>query len=228
MTSTLPVVGSQTDCWNRIGTSGDRSCPELLTHIHCRNCPVFGSAARTFFERPAPEGYLADWSAILAAPESSGHSKDVSLLIFRLGEEWLALRTGVVVEVTTPRLLHRIPHRSNATLLGMVNLRGQLQLQVALEGLLNANRGGEATGHSRAEERHVRLVVIRADGQTWAFEADEVTGVRRFPSGRLQGVPSTLANPASSFSQAVFAWNEKSVGFLDDRRLFASLKGLGA
>ena len=34
--------------------------------IHCRNCPVFAAAARTFFDRPAPEGYLADWSRWLA------------------------------------------------------------------------------------------------------------------------------------------------------------------
>ncbi len=32
--------------------------PELSSFIHCRNCPVFAAAARTFFDRPAPEGYL--------------------------------------------------------------------------------------------------------------------------------------------------------------------------
>ena len=52
-----------------IGVSGDRSCPELKTFIHCRNCPVFAAAARTFFDRPAPEGYLAEWSRWLAASD---------------------------------------------------------------------------------------------------------------------------------------------------------------
>ena len=28
----LPLAAN--DCWNRIGTTGDRSCPELETHIH--------------------------------------------------------------------------------------------------------------------------------------------------------------------------------------------------
>ncbi len=54
------------DCWSHIGVSGDRTCPELSSVIHCRNCPVFTTAARTFFDRPAPEGYLADWSHWLA------------------------------------------------------------------------------------------------------------------------------------------------------------------
>ena len=35
------------------------------------------------------------------------------VLIFRLGDEWLAFRTRAVAEVTTPRPVHRIPHRSN-------------------------------------------------------------------------------------------------------------------
>ena len=65
-----PASGS--DCWHRIGVSGDRSCPELNAFIHCRNCPVFAAAARTFFDRPAPEGYLADWSRWLAESDGLG------------------------------------------------------------------------------------------------------------------------------------------------------------
>ena len=92
------------DCWNHIGVSGDRSCPELNTFIHCRNCPVFATAARIFLDRRAPEGYLADWSRWLAdsTGEARGdeaerdddhallHGEAVSVLIFCLGEEWLA------------------------------------------------------------------------------------------------------------------------------------------
>jgi len=33
-------------CWRRIGVSGDRSCPELAQHVHCRNCPVYAGAAQ--------------------------------------------------------------------------------------------------------------------------------------------------------------------------------------
>ena len=54
------------DCWNSIGIAGDRSCRELEAHIHCRNCPVFASAAEEFLHRVAPEGYLSEWA--LASP----------------------------------------------------------------------------------------------------------------------------------------------------------------
>src|SRR5215831_8786654 len=89
-------------CWHRIGVSGDRSCPELSTFVHCRNCPVFAAAARAFFDRPAPEGYLGEWATWLADSGADGrdprgegrgddeeddaiaHREGVSLLIFRL------------------------------------------------------------------------------------------------------------------------------------------------
>src|SRR6266478_6447959 len=66
LTSRLPYGAN---CWNRIGTAGDRSCSELEKHVHCRNCPVFASVARIFFDRPAPEGYLAEWTQWLASSE---------------------------------------------------------------------------------------------------------------------------------------------------------------
>ena len=89
--------------------------------------------------------------------------KAASVLIFRLGEEWLAFRTQTVAEVTLPRPVHRVPHRSNSVLTGIVNLQGQVQLCVSLHGLLGATAGpapapglsccatrtGPKPGHSR-------------------------------------------------------------------------------
>jgi chemotaxis-related protein WspD len=225
-------------CWHRIGVSGDRSCPELNTFVHCRNCPAFAAAARGFFDRPAPEGYLAEWSSWLAEsgsdgqrPRGEGRGDDeeddaiaqregVSLLIFRLGPESLAFRTRAVAEVTTPRPVHRIPHRSNRILAGLVNLQGQAQLCVSLHGLLGIDVPGPPP----------RLIVLRdrRRGETWAFGADEVSGVRRVPRGQWQPVPSTLANPSVGFSQAILSWDGRSVGVLDEQRVFSALRDLGA
>ena len=222
-------------CWHRIGVSGDRSCPELSTFVHCRNCPAFAAAARSFFDRPAPEGYLAEWSAWLvetdgqaSCGEGGGDDDEddviaqregVSLLIFRLGAESLAFRTRAVAEVTTPRPVHRVPHRSGRILAGLVNLRGQAQLCVSLHGLLGIDVPGPPP----------RLVVLRdrRRAETWAFGADEVVGVRRVPRAQWQPVPSTLANPAVGFSQAVLSWDGRSVGVLDEQRVFAALRQLG-
>jgi chemotaxis-related protein WspD len=227
-------------CWHRIGVSGDRSCPELSTFVHCRNCPAFAAAARSFFDRPAPAGYLAEWSTWLAGsgcgsdgpgPRGQCGADDdedgalaqregVSILIFRLGLEWLAFRTRAVAEVTRPRPVHRVPHRSDPIFAGLVNLQGQAQLCVSLHGLLGIDAPGSPP----------RLVVLRDRGrsETWAFEADEVLGVQRIPRAHWGPVPSTLANPAVGFSQAILTWDGHSVGLLDEHRVFAALRSLGA
>jgi chemotaxis-related protein WspD len=228
----LPIAG---DCWNRIGVNGDRSCPELTTFVHCRNCPVFAAAARAFFDRPAPEGYLAEWTRWLAdsdglAPkgdkEGGGDLEDggivaqregVSFLIFRLGSEWLAFRTRTVAEVTTPRPVHRVPHRSNRVFVGLVNLQGRAELCVSMHGLLGVDAPASTSP---------RLVVLRDRdrAETWAFGADEVLGVHRVPRSQWGPVPSTLVNPAVGFSQAVLSWNSRSIGLLDEQRVFAALR----
>ena len=62
------VTPPQSDCWRTIGIAGDKSCPELERFIHCRNCPVLAEAARTFFDRAAPAGYIDAWREILEEP----------------------------------------------------------------------------------------------------------------------------------------------------------------
>jgi chemotaxis-related protein WspD len=228
------LLPGQGDCWNKIGISGDQSCPELKTFIHCRNCPVFAAAARTFFDRAAPEGYLAEWSRWLAGSDVrhsrgeatgdeesdiSSRGEGVSVLIFRLGAEWLAFRTHAVAEVTLSRPVHQVPHRSNGIFSGLVNLQGQVQLCVSLHGLLRATSAAAAT----------RMVVLhdRDQGARWAFPADEVLGVQYVPRSYWKNVPSTLVNPAVGFSQAILSWNGLCISLLDEQRVFSALGSLG-
>jgi len=50
--NTLPglAAGTVDDCWRRIGTGGDRSCPRLQDCLRCRNCPVYAQAAVTVLD----------------------------------------------------------------------------------------------------------------------------------------------------------------------------------
>lgn len=223
MLEVLPTTGTPEDCWNRIGVGGDRSCPELQAVVHCRNCPVFASAARGFFTRQAPPGYLEEWGGLLARAVTEGSSHQDGMLVFRLGIEWLAIGLPFAVEVTAPRPVHRVPHRTNAVFLGLINLRGQLHPCVSLHGLLRIDPSDPTTNPPIAP----RLVVARRNGETWAFPADEVAGVRHVDVDQLRPVPSTLANPAGSFGRSVFEWRDRSVNVLDEPRLFVALRGMG-
>lgn len=226
----LDLIDARPDvaCWNAIGVAGDRSCPELKAVIHCRNCRVFAAAARTFLDRPAPDGYLTEWTRFLDDPgaDVDADRDGFGVVLFRLGAEWLALRVRVVVEVTPVRPIHRIPHRTNSIVAGLTNLRGQVHLCASMHGLL----GVEPAGNGEADAMTVgtaRMIVIRQGTETWVFAADDVLGVPRVRPDLLRNVPSTLANPAVNFSQSVFTWEGRCVGLLDEGRVFDALRSLG-
>jgi chemotaxis-related protein WspD len=218
-------------CWRIVGVSGDRTCRELHTFIHCRNCPVLADAARAFFDRPAPHAYVDTWQDILAAPAATVDTDTTSVLVFRLGQEWFALPADVLVEVTVPRPLHAVPHRSGGGLTGIVNIRGQLQLCLSLHTLLGiagsdpVSAGGTPSG---ATPTH-RLLVVEQHGGTagrWVLGVDEVGGVHRLPRGAARPVPSTIGEAQSRYSTALFDWQGRAVGLLDGERLFAGLADL--
>jgi len=215
---TLPVLPALTqgDCWNRIGVWGDRSCPELVEAVHCHNCPVFAAASRRFLDGPPPAGYLEEWTERLGAPVEETAGDVQSVLVFRLCEEWLALRVQVLVEVAGPRPIHCIPHRTGL-LAGLVNIRGELHLCVHLAQLLGltAPDGPKGSPH---------MIVAEGEGSRWVFPVDEVGQVYRFSPEGLTGVPATLARSAGRLTRAVLPWRERSVGYLDDAQVFRVLR----
>lgn len=224
------VTAPMEECWRRIGVAGDRSCPELQTFIHCRNCPVLADAARTFFDREAPEGYLEAWSRILEEPDVAVATDATSVLVFRVGREWLALPTHTLVEITTLRPLHRVPHRTAGGLSGLVNIRGQLQLCVSLHGLIGLEAAPPAFHATDEGPTAARLLVIEqateAGGGRWVFAADEVAGVQRIERSSLRAVPSTVSQSTAHLCQALFDWQDRSVGLLDETQLFDGLHDL--
>ncbi len=225
------VEAPMPECWRVIGVGGDKSCPELETFIHCRNCPVLAAAARSFFDRPAPEGYLDAWRTILEEPAAAAGTRTTSVLVFRLEREWFALPAAGLVEVTTGRPLHRIPHRAAGGLAGLVNIRGQLQLCMSLHALLGLP-GGPAARTAGGEPSTARMLVVEhaTDQGTdrWVLGVDEVAGVHRLATTAVRPVPSTVSQAQSRCSTALFTWQERTVGLLDEARLFEGLRGMVA
>lgn len=215
--ASLKVIPPEEQCWNRIGVRGDRTCPELLKVTHCNNCPVFAAAGRRFLDAPSPEGYLAEWTARLAMRDDAREGDETSVLVFRLGDEWLALPVSVLVEVTRPRPLHRIPHRGGL-LAGLANIRGELHLCVRLDLILGVTTPPDSDPDQR------RLVVIRRDSEGWVFAADEVDQVHRVLLPDLTSAAPTLARSQVKLTRGVFPHANRSVGLLDDARLFHTLR----
>lgn len=208
------------ECWREIGVRGDQSCPELETHLHCRNCPTHAQIARQLLDRPAPAGYREEWTRHLAKPTAEGDGQDERdiVLIFRLGAEWLCLPAGACREIAEPRQIHSLPHRRSSAVRGIVNVRGELLVCVTLTELLGIDAAAAPrTGRRLTAFR--RLVVIGEEGRRCAFEVDEVHGLHSHDRRSLGAVPATIGKAAASMVTGVIAWNDRVVGCLDESRL---------
>ena len=182
--------------------------------------------AREFFDREAPGDYLTDWSRRLSLPRETSENDLLSLVIFRLGAELLALETRTLVEVTQPQPVHLIPHRSTETLLGLVNIRGQLRICVSAHGLLGVDQQPPAPNirnEASGSESLSRMLILQDGPQQWVFPVEEVLGVHRVADSVMSEVPSTFGR-TSSFTRAVFTWKKQTVGFLDEVRMVQALR----
>lgn len=207
-------------CWRLIGAGGDRSCPELLRVVHCRNCEVLTRAAEAFLERPSPAGYAEFFTRIVAEPPRPA-VEEVSVVLFRLGQEWMAIDTAVFCEVADLRPVHRIAHRVGTLVSGLVNIRGQLHLCVALDRLLEIPLHAGPAAESRKRER---LAVIGTRAETWVFAVSEVHGVHRFAESSLEAAPATLPASLSAITRGVFPWGERRAAYLNAAELQLALR----
>ncbi|MEM5387711.1 chemotaxis protein CheW [Paraburkholderia phymatum] len=217
------------DCWNRIGTRGDKSCPRLAEHARCLNCPVFEQGAARLLDRPLSDAELAqrahagtqtddETSRVHASREDAATQ---SALAFRIAGEWLALPTSTLREVDVIRAIHSLPHRRTRAVLGVVNVRGALTIAVSLGELLNMDHAADA--RQTARNGYARMLVAAHDSEPVAFPVDEVEGVVRYAEGALLPVPATLARATAFHARGVLAWRDRTIGLLDPARLFDSI-----
>lgn len=233
-TQTIAAVSLESrvnDCWNRIGVQGNRSCQELVAHIHCRNCPTYSAAASALLERELPARYLDERTDDFAQQKHDTRHDTHSATIFRIGMEWLALPTASLVEIAETRPVHTLPHRKGGFVLGLVSIRGELLICVSLGELLglepatvNRQEAHKDVKQAASQEVYGRLLVIQGEGGRLVFPADEVHGVHRYHPSQLQQVPSTIDKLASPYATAMLRLNNRSVGCLDAQLLLYTLQ----
>lgn len=222
MTDTFSALPKVDDCWNRIGIRGDKSCPQLVEHVHCRNCPVYANAARRLLDRFPPQDRVARDDAPRGMQETSAQGPMLTILVFRLEREWLALPTGALDEVTSVRTIHSLPHRLDEAVLGVVNVRGSLTVCVSLARLL----GLEAALPSESRERAgaPRMLLIGGAGRAVVLPVDEVDGIHSVSADTMGALPATVQGSTSKYSRGVVRCGSRSVGVLDDVLLMHALE----
>lgn len=200
------------DCWNSIGVRGDKSCPELARHAHCRNCPAYAATAATLLDRDQRGPAGGDWKRDFAAEAPAGQREMRSAILARIGQEWFALPILLLDQVTGHRRIHSLPHRRSPALLGMVNVRGQLLLCVSLAHVLGI------ADESMNDERR-RMIVIRCAGGRVVVPVDEVQHHCRFHEGEVLPTPATIRKAQAAYVTGLLRVAQGTAALIDGDRL---------
>jgi|TARA_Y100001951_G_scaffold104050_1_gene114514 chemotaxis-related protein WspD len=209
------------DCWNRIGVFGDKRCERLERHIHCRNCEVYGAAAIALLDRYGSSLERdADDYGQGEAQEPVGEQR--SLLIFRLGEQWLAIATRCLAEVMPVSPIHSLPHRKSTGLLGVTNVRGTLVACLSLSELLDLE-----TDDSRQNGQRVipRMLILESGSGPLVVPVDEVSGIQKIPLARISNAKQDDKRTISRFTAGVLQWRGQSITLLNDEQLLQNMIG---
>ncbi len=209
------------DCWQHIGVWGNGSCPELAAHLHCRNCPTYATAAMRLLDARPPADYRQEWTAHLATQAPSADAGQ-PFLVFRIGDEWLALDIAAMEEVGEVRPIHSLPHRRDGVLLGVVNVRGELLTCVSVGRLLGIAKG-TGVGAPLPGDSAGRLLVVSHGGERFAFPVTEVRGVQHLTLPADPPSPALDDQIMGAAGRSRLEWRGRSVCCVDEGKLFSAL-----
>ncbi|MCX8110076.1 MAG: chemotaxis protein CheW [Syntrophorhabdaceae bacterium] len=218
----MSLVQKQTRCWKTIGIFGDSSCPELKSLVHCRNCSVYNKAGRGLFDRDMPIDFIEEATRNLSTIKETEIKDYLSVIIFRVEQEWLAFKTIYLQETTNMRPVHRVPFRTNNVFMGVSNINGELLLCVSLARLLEYTPDEEK---ARQDEKiYKRMIVINKKGERYVFPVDEVLGIYQIPINHIEEPPITLTKSPSTFIGGIFNLQDNKVGLLNEDSFLEALK----
>ncbi|MDB6055556.1 MAG: CheW-like protein [Verrucomicrobiales bacterium] len=212
-----PSTSIKSRCWMTEGVWGNASCPKLEAAIHCRNCHVYADAAASLLERQFTTSEQQEWSRNYLDAREVVTAKKVSVVVFRIGTEWLSIKTSYLTEICPERAVHAVPHKDRKILQGLTNIRGELLICINLAQLLQL-------GASSQPAVSRRFLVLQHLGKKLVFCTDEVTGLRDVRDTDLKLLPITVSQATGSFARSAFDWNERTVGILDAELLFFTVE----
>jgi chemotaxis-related protein WspD len=174
--------------------------------------------------RRLPADYEDTWAEIYRDDKQQKLAGTESVTIFRLGNEWMALPTSSIQEVTDVSSVHSIPHRTAPVLRGLVNLRGQLKICVSLGQLMEIDKGEVYSGKETKERIYERMITVKHNDNQYVFLVSEVKGTYRYHQDELQAPPATLSQARGTYTCGIIHWQGREVACLDAELMFYSLE----
>ncbi len=203
-------------CWKKIGVQGDQSCKELARYIHCRNCPVFSDAAEMLLDMSAE--YSATETGACYNLESKDNtnssSNQISLLIFRICNEWFGIQTESLREVMNLCPIHSIQHHHCSFVEGIANIRGELVIVIALDRLFSVETTIKNEENISNIEKN-RIIVVNSPRGPIAFCVDNISKICSYDADAIKPVPDTVKIDQLNYTLGIIKESEYSVTCLN-------------
>jgi chemotaxis-related protein WspD len=213
------------NCWNRIGVWGSEfpRCPRLDEFIHCQNCDVFHAASLTAYERAIPDDYRLEWTEVLAGNKKTVVTDARTVIVFRIGDEWVAISTGLCKEISRMMKVHRLPHNKSHVLKGVVNNGGEIRICFSLGNLLGIAKAEQIFG-DEFHAVYARMIVMNVAGRNYVFPVSEIKGLLQYREADRAPLPETISASSASYMNGVIKWGDTVIGCLDEALLTAQLE----
>lgn len=181
-------------------------------------------SASRLFNRTPEKAYLREWAEVLAQPaENLQDSKETSVVIFRLADQWFSLPTLLFSEIASERTINKIPHQNHSILLGVVNLRGQLRLCFSMHRLLEVEQRVDPI-HNTLKKGYPRLLAITDGEEIWTFPVEEVDRVGEIDNSKISNVPVNVSNSQENCLKGILHLNRKKIHVIDQELFLVNLK----
>ena len=178
------------------------------------------TSAGRLLDREATAAFLRESTAFVAVKRDLIAQSTKSVVVFRIGVEWLALPTGVVQEVSDRCTVRTMPDHRGGILSGVINVRGELLLCVSLIAFLGLDQvvGAQPSKRTTLSDR---LLICKHGEDRLAFPVSEVHGLHSYHPGDLREAPATLTRATrGAYTLGVAPWRDRIVGYLDDELMF--------
>jgi chemotaxis signal transduction protein len=169
------------------------------------------------FDREVSPEQLEQWTALTASTKPVRPVGLTGALLFRAGDEWLALPAGVLDEALDMRPIHAVPYLSNPVFIGLVNAGGELLPCIGLARLMQSPQVLSAV--------KPRILCVRLTQGRFALMADEVVGACRYDPAEVSPPPDTVAKGPRPLVMGMVKLEGRLAGLLDPRALGAALLG---
>ena len=213
------------NCWNSIGVWGRERprCPLLEQVIHCRNCEKYIAAGQRALERPLPQDYVQEWTRVLSREKDDENLAHLSVIVFRLGDEWFSLPVNYLEHVEMRRTIHTIPHGGLPLIKGLVNVAGEVKACFSLGKLLGIEK---SVMHESMQRTAVYqgVVVLKKGKSSYVFPVTEVRELTRITLDQLKAIPATVPSAASGYLLGIFHYADLNIGHLDADLIIAGFE----